>query len=409
MKTRAVPYALVFVTTGEMPSLSSLHVSQVLEPAAVMAAEGHDVTWLAAIPFASWLKDTMFRGRRVALAREACQQRGVGFEQLVVPLSIGGALSFLCRGPVLRWAASRLRRHFRLRMGKPTVFHCRSYYAAHLAADLKKLSGEDQWRVSFDMRSILPEEFPLTLGWLGTVCYGFAKRWEHALLHRCDASFLPLEFGRIKALRESGVEIDHAPIQGFDRSPDWAVDFEQRWTDRRIGYAGSIADWHDPDLLRAMLNSLPDARPHLATTPDSRLAGLECEQIAHQRMPAFYSRLLALVIPGRTDVEDYFVSFKLRCNFFSTKAAEALSSGVPIIVSSHLAELVEFVREHECGAVFDATLGELIYPDPSSIALRSTWERLTANAVVAGASFQRSRVLAIYRDRWEGLFPTGPE
>jgi hypothetical protein len=404
-----VDFALVFVTAGEMPSASGLHASQVIEPAAAMVTAGRDVTWLAAVPLLSFLRDVSSGGDRIATARRRCESAGIRFEYVVVALSIAGLLSFLFRTPILGNAARRMRARLERWRGRRTIFHCRSYYAAQFAWELRQTAPAECWRVSFDMRSVLPEEFPLTLGPVGKACFGFAKQWEHELLARADVSFLPLEHARLRMRVENDRTVVHAPIQGFDRASGWQIDFPARWHARRIGYAGSIAAWHDPSLLQEMLTLLPGGRPVLAMAPDARMAGFDCRQYPLEEMPAVYSGLVALVIPGRADIEDYFVSFKVRCNFFSTKAAEALSLGVPLIVSSALAELADFVRTHDCGVIYDPISKRVVHPLQATLDDATMWARLTENAQRAGESFVRSKVLALYQGHWEALFTTEAE
>lgn len=397
-------YDVVFVTAGEMPSASNLHASQILEPATALAREGVNVTWLAVVPLLSQLRDLVTGGSRLRKARETCERAGVTFVYGLAPLSIAGTLSFVFRNAILRRASRRLAERLQHRATRPTIFHARSYYAAQLACALRAAVGNLDWKVSFDMRSLLPEEFPLTQGLLGTACFGFAKRWEHRLLRESDVAFLPLDFARERMHRESGVEVIHAPIQGFDRPMGWSADFATRWENRRIGYAGSIASWHSPELLRDMLASVPGGRPVLAGLPDRRLSGLSTHEYRIDEMPAYYDGLLALVVPGRTDLDDYFVSFKLRCNFFSTKAAESLSLGVPLVVSSNLLELAEFVRSNGCGAIYDPARRAITWPEGDWTASRDAWQALTEAAVRVGVRFQRRSVLSVYRARWDLLF-----
>jgi glycosyltransferase involved in cell wall biosynthesis len=398
-------FDLIFITAAEPPSVAGLHASQVLEPAIFMAKCGHRVTWLAAVPLFSYLEDmVLFRGR-IRSVQDRCAKEGIHFEFVVAPITIGGSLSFLFRHLTLRWAANRLVTLMRPQEGRRRVLHARSYYAAHLACEIKSIAKlEEAWRVSFDMRSVLPEEFPMAHGFLGKARFGFAKQWEHELLGKSDVSFLPLEYARERISRESGCEVVFAPIQGFDRAPDWSVDFEQRWANRYMGYAGSISTWHDPVILLEMLASIPGSHPRLAAPPHPLLEGLSCETYEHHEMAAYYDGLLGLVIPGRKDLEDYFISFKMRCNFFSTKAAEALSRGVPLVVSSKLTELAEFVRQHECGAVYDIDKRQIVFPEGNWLESKSEWLRLSENATNVGEMFTRRRVMELYQSEWNSLF-----
>lgn len=398
-------FDLVFVTAGELPLTTSLHASQVIEPAISMIRQGHSVEWFAAVPFLSYWKDAMLGGAKLRAVKQRCDELDIRFDYVVSPLSIAGTFSFLFRRPVLRHAAARIASRLAERTARPTVFHARSYYAAHLACEIRTITQADgNWRVSFDMRSVLPEEFPLTQGWVGRACFGFAKQWEHELLGKCDVAFLPLDYARERYARESGFQVVHAPIQGFDRPVGWSPDFARRWQARRIGYAGSIAAWHDPDLLREMLALVPGGHATLAMPAHPQLQGLECREYKHAEMAGFYDGLLALVVPGRKDSADYFVSFKMRCNFFSTKAAEALSLGVPLIVSSHLVELADFVRKHDCGAIYDPDLHQIVHPPGDWLTDEAQWSRLSENAKVVGEMFTRASVMELYRRNWSALF-----
>jgi hypothetical protein len=250
----------------------------------------------------------------------------------------------------------------------------------------------------------LPEEFPLTQGWLGKACFGFAKQWEHELLGESDVAFLPLNYARDRMQKESGHAVIFAPIQGFDREASWSVNFDQRWSNRYIGYAGSIGAWHDPALLLEILQGIPNTHPKLAMSPHPLLEGLDCKTYKHHEMAAYYDSLLALVIPGRKDFEKYFVSFQMRCNLFSTKASEALSRGVPLIVSSELTELADFVRLHGCGAIYDPGKHRIVYPEGDWLENKNEWYRLTENAKRTGELFTRSSVMQLYLSKWNALF-----
>jgi glycosyltransferase involved in cell wall biosynthesis len=150
-----------------------------------------------------------------------------------------------------------------------------------------------------------------------------------------------------------------------------------------------------------MLQSIPNTTPRLAMAPRPDLGRFDCRVYSFAEMAAYYDSLLAMVIPGRRDVSDYFVGFKMRCNFFSTKAAEALSRGVPLLVSSELVELAEFVKEHGCGAVYSPASHRYVFPTGDWIGNRSEWERLTMNARNVGESFTRHKVLGRYVAAWE--------
>jgi hypothetical protein len=370
-----------------------------------MLKRGFDVTWVAAVSLSSFLSDVVLRRGRIQAVQNKCASEGIKFCYIVIPLPINGPLSFLLRRPVLGWAANRLATVLKPKEDQKTIFHARSYFSAHLACEIKAKSKRNSvWRVSFDMRSLLPEEFALAQGILGKVSFGFAKQWEHELLRKSDVSFLPLNFARHRIQKESGNVVDYVPIQGFDRDPTWAVDFEQRWTNKHIGYAGSIGVWHDPVLLREILQSIPGTNPMLATPPHPELKGMKSKTYQQHEMASYYDGLLALIIPGRLELENYFIAFQMRCNLFSTKAAEALSRGTPLIVSSQLSELADFVRQNQCGGIYDPTKHQFIYPTGNWLTNKAEWQRITEGAIRIGEMLTRNYAMELYLSKWNLLF-----
>ncbi len=395
-------FSVVFIST-DFPSIDGLHRSQLLEPAADLSHQGYDVSWIAAIPILSYLKFLLLRNDGIRQLQERCARSGIRFHFLLTPITNGGLLSFPVRRLVLRWIAGRVLSILKLQKGRKTIIHGRSYYATQLGLEIKSKAGPEYFvRVSFDMRSIFPEEIPLTRGFVGHLLFGFAKQWEHELLRSADLSFLPLEYARDRIQKESGVPVTYAPIYGLGREADWSVAFERRWESRHVGYAGSVGDWNDASLLIEMLHSVPDTSPKLATPAHARFAQMDCRTYRYEEMADFYDSLLALVIPGRLADDSYFVSFKMRCNFFSTKAAEALSRGVPLIVSSHLTELAEFVRRHHCGMVYDPKQHGMVGRDGESLRSKSAWAALTEGAAKVGVQFTRANVLDRYLAAWRG-------
>lgn len=397
---------ILFITAGEWPAQNGLLVSQVLETARALQLRGHTVSWLAAIPLLSKIKRWFEKNHDLKLLKAECQRFGIPFKALTIPVALGSPWSIGLR----RWWHTRVVRRaasWGAKFGASadsTVLHARSYYAAEIALLLREsLVAQDPSKAvitSFDMRSLLAPEIPMTHGFFGIAAYGFIKELEFSLVRDSDISFLPVDAARRQYHEETGLNIRHAPIQGFDREPGWHLNFESRWAARRIGYSGSLGQWNDPSLLLAIFSLFPGFVPKLAVHPHDLLANLDCSLYQQSELPSYYDGLLALVIPGLSDVEGYFRTTKMRCNFFSTKAAEALSRGVPLIVSAELEELATFVRDHDCGMVFDLSDRKPILPAGIDLNSIELWHRLTINAKQVGSRFERQAVISVYERAW---------
>lgn len=399
-------FHIIFITAGEWPARNSLLVSQVLETARALQSKGHSVSWLASIPLLSRVKRWLLNDQDLAWLKAECQATDISFHYKFSPVTLGSPWSM----PVRNWWHSRLARNVPRHLiindkeYRSTVLHARSYDAAHIGLKLRKLLNTQDnginFLTSFDMRSFLGPETPMSHNTIGKVAYGFIKEHEFELIRDSDIAFLPINIGRRQYFEETGLSIQYAPIQGLDRETGWTVDFEARWQSPLIGYSGSIGQWNDPTLLRKIFDLLPWCRPKLACKILDEFADLDCRLYQQTELPSYYDSLLALVIPGLSKINGYYPTLKMRCNLFSTKASEALSRGVPLIVSSKLKELADFVREHECGIVINVDDGIPVLPIPDTTHSKEYWMHLTNNAVQIGERFTRTTVLEIYEKAW---------
>jgi hypothetical protein len=396
---------IMFITAGEWPAQKGLLVSQVYETARALQARGYQDSWFASVPLLSYLKRRLLRDKDLAAIEASCRENGISFARSIAPVTLGSPFSM----PLRRWWHLRLARqalrHLSAQPGAfdATVVHGRSYYAAEIGVllrDLMAAQGTGTTIASFDMRSFLGPEAPMSHGAFGMAIYGFLKSLEYDLIRRSDASFLPVNVGRRQYREETGLEILYAPIQGMEREPGWSVDFDRRWSTKRIGYSGSIGQWHDPNLLKAIFQLFPALSPKLASKKIDALAGYECKLYKPAELADYYDGLLALVIPGLAQIDGYYRTLQMRCNLFSTKAAEALSRGVPLIVSSELQELADFVRTHDCGIVVEVRQGRPALPLGLAVDDREFWHRLSVNAAAVGTRFTRQAVIDIYEKAW---------
>ena len=396
---------VVYVMAGEMLKDSGLQASQFLAPALQRRRRGQAVGVIAVLPLLSFLRDRLTRRGAFRAIQTLCSDEGIGLFWVTAPLTLGRPLSFLLHRPWLGLAAFLLERQVTAALqehkGAAMIFHCRSYLAMALALRLKRrIRRTVHACLSFDMRSSLPMEFPLAAPVIGRLAYGAAMEWEMSLVAQADAAFLPLHVYREHFLATTGLQIHYAPIAGFAREPAFTVDLDRRWQQRKLGFAGTFAAWNDRRVLEQILEALPSMRASLAMASGAGVPGVEAKCYRYDEMPAYYDELLALIIPGRSDLGNYFVRAKMRENFFSTKASEALSRGVPLIVSSALEELASFVRANDCGLVYDPGAKTFTFPADVNCDNRALWERLTRNALRVGESFTPEAVNDCYEAVW---------
>lgn len=397
---------IIQLTVGEYPHLRSVAGSQVLANAISFRKMGHEVMWIAVVPWTSIIIEKAQRRDWIRKAAIACAEHGIRFELIGTAISIMRAHSFPIRDIELRRLAARIHPCIATYHG-PIVLHCRSYYAADLGIRLKHRQSMQKTIVSFDMRSTLPEEMPLTMKWLGKLMYGYAKEWEARLLRESDIAFLPLNHAREHLYRETGVSVYYAAIAGFDRAVVDFLNFDDKWQNRKVAYVGSIGVWNTSDGIAGIFERFYGWSKYIVSLSSvvDMAPQVHCLSLDYHAMPAFFSDMLALVIPADDQQTSYFWNRQSRLNRFSTKAAEALSMGVPLVVDSRLFELAEFVRRHECGLVYSWGIPgfEGIGLDIQATDDAMLWKRLSANAAKISHLFQRETVLERYIQAWEGM------
>jgi hypothetical protein len=397
---------IVQLTVGEYPHLRSVAGSQVLANAISFRKMGHEVMWIAVVPWTSIIIEKAKRLDWIRKAALVCAEHGIRFELIGTAISIMRPHSFPIRNIELDRLAARLQSCIAEYHG-PVVLHCRSYYAADLGIRIKRRQFTQKTIVSFDMRSAFPEEMPLTMKWLGKLMYGYAKEWEARLLRESDIAFLPLNHAREHLYRETGACVRYAAIAGFDRAAACSRDFDDKWRNRKVAYVGSIGVWNASDGVVGIFERFRGWGKYVVSLSSAAGMGPEvhCLSLDHDAMPTFFSDMLALVIPADDVHASYFWNRQLRLNRFSTKAAEALSMGVPLVVDSRLFELAEFVRQHECGLVYSWDIHgfEGVVSESDAVGDAMLWKRLSANAGRVSHLFQRETVLEHYLQAWEGL------
>ena len=118
-------------------------------------------------------------------------------------------------------------------------------------------------------------------------------------------------------------------------------------------------------------------------------------------MQEFYADAAYAVVPGFMAAGynfDYFERYKLSNNYFSTKAAEALSAGVPLLVNVELTDLVRYARDKHCGIAFEIRNGKPIFEvDPSDPKVLAT---IRAGAQSAAVDFHREQIWEAVESYW---------
>ena len=324
-------------------------------------------------------------------------------------------LSFMLKKQALEGLASEIVSQLIWSPGDRVIIHARSYYAAQLALLLKEKCPESDIKVVFDMRSLWVPEFPLNSSLVGTAMVGFLRRWEHHLITRSDLTLITTLAGLNYLSLEGGyVNLQHIPLMGFAQSKILAErDFEaivrRRWENKKVAYVGAISRWHPLSNVLLVMESLQKRMPIQAIAAVNHAAvipGISVENHPHNEMVTFYSELLASIVPGMASTDDSFELLQMRINLFSTKAVESLSLGVPIIVTSQLAELSSFVKDHQCGIILGRgknSIYETEFPSGFDFNSFDSWLQLSKNALKAGQLFSRENVVKTYLRYWESL------
>lgn len=400
---------VTILTVGEYPTPNGLHASQVMPFAAYLSARGVSVQWIALIPLEMRLRDAVVnKGKLLAEMRRLTSLSRINFRVSVFPITIIRAYSYVLRQALVRAAGKRLFRLLEMDESPGTrhIIHCRSYFASAVALEVRKRQANIE--VSFDMRSLLPPEIPLMFPFFGRFFYGGIKVWESSLLDAVDYSFLPCERGiRILSLEGVVKPPTYVPIAGFESGEQItcaAVDLDNAV----VGYVGGFGPWHSVTVLGNLFHSLsgylPRCRFEVLTTDRVDLGkDIRVYSLPNAKIAEAIKGMLALVVPGPEMLDDHFSRLQMSVNCFSTKAAETLSLGVPLIVNESIRELSDFVVKNKCGLVF-RVVGEKVCFDVESMELLSSsdfWQNMKHAAVACAHRFQRQNVYDYYLRAWQ--------
>lgn len=382
---------IIFMTAGEMTSRNNLFESQVKKPAGFYRKSGYNVSIISVEPFLKVLKNRI-KGKRIPY--ESGEVRQIRFKSL---LQTRKMYSYLFIDLLSAKVAKRILRAGVVDRGSAII--CRSYIAASVALHLKKRMNSEL-TVVFDTRSILSNEIPLTNGFWGVLVFGFLKKWEYRLMRESDATLVTTGRGAEYFRLDTGISdtIHNVPISGFDVKKSYKPDFKKRWQNREVAFIGSLEFWHAEDAIRNVLGEISShmgGSPKIITGSPDRNWGIPQYSVRHSEIMKEYERLVAIIVPGTEQVNDYFRAQKNSINIFSTKAAEALSVGLPVIANESITDLCDFILEHDCGVVYGYHDGKLEFMNckASDIGKEKFWLKKTLNAAKAGDVFRQESVV----------------
>lgn len=332
------------------------------------------------------------------------------------PLQNGRVFGFIFRRLFLNLAVKKMHPLIENLEGT-IILHCRSYYSADFAIRVKKHYIDKDIKIVFDSRSLLAQEFPYTMGFAGRLLYVAGKEWERDLFKEADISLVVTKNG-IRLLELEGLgdsNVKYIPISGLStslRANNIEEEFAKRWSNSSVLYCGTIGLWYSLESIERTMSELervfsPQKISLNIATSDSVKSKYNVTTVPHKEMSSYYRRHLAVLVPGTLYNNHYVQSLKMATNFFSTKASEALSLGVPLLVNSEIYELANLVTEKRCGVVFtvDKDNDELSFVgvSESQLCSREFWLELTLNAFAIGHEFSKENVESIYMKYWKSL------
>lgn len=403
---------MVFLTAGEVPASNNLLSSQVFKLAGYFKKNDifQDVRYYGFIPL-RYILVSLLKRRLVDFS--FINKYTFDFKLFRTNFILGGFFEFLLKDFIVNNDSQKLSKILENVESKNIILHCRSYYATYLAIEAKKICKLDSIKIVFDMRSLFPPEFPVMMGKKGKMLYGYTKEWESYLLKNSDISLMTTQRWINILISENpnpNVNLHYIPIMGLNvlKEDSLVESFGVRWQNKTLPYIGSISPWHPKVMIEKVLMSLKksikNSHVEIITYNQSQYSGnIPIQGIPHHNIEKYYSEILGLVVPGKTN-ENYFDSL-IGSNLFSTKASEAISMGVPLIVNEELGELTDFVRQNKCGIVFKIVEDEIIFPYCTIYDLnsRNFWFELTANAFKISKQFTFNEVASQYEQYYQGI------
>ena len=300
----------------------------------------------------------------------------------------------------------------------PVILHCRNYYSAFVALQLKARQTRSI-RVVFDTRGLMPFEVPY-ISRFGSLLFGPFHRWEHELINASDVVLVQAQKSKeyLELVHGDESNITFLPIAGFPkirRQENLDQRFDAAWNKKQFLYVGSLGHWND---FETLLNSFSLIAAAFDEEIEFLIAATEPISFSQKDLPFkinftsvpydsihhLYNESLALIIGGSAG-DDFFSQANMRINYFSTKAVEALSLGVPLLVNDDLTELAAFVGSNNCGYTFSIEDG---YKNGTAALWgvgqdKQAWSLISENAAKIGNQFLKESVHLAYSEVWREL------
>ena len=400
---------VTLLTVGEYPTKNGLHASQIMPFAEYLVEKRIACKWIAFCPIRAWMKDTLTGQFKLSKMIEFASEKGVSLMNIPFPIDITRLESYLFRDFLIEKAGAKLAKMIdSSKNDELHVVHCRSYFAAAVALAARNIN--QRIRVSFDMRSLLSAEVPQFFPRIGSTLYGGLKIWESYLLMMCDYSFLQTKQGIALLANEGHSRLPKfMPIMGFD-STEEELRRIQLPTKPAFAYVGGFGPWQSSlvldEVFSTIFSYLPDSDFKVFSSSQVTFSTpVQVSSISNREVKRAIQYLWAMVVPGSENLDGYFESMQLHANLFSTKAAEALSVGVPLIVNHKITELANYVNENGCGLVFSVKKGKIHFHGIELSELRNSemWNNLRKAAISCSPTFNRSRIFESYLGTWREL------
>lgn len=408
---------VVYLTWGETPRGHGLYRSQVIETVRSLADHlpASEFTLIAGVPVihSGMIREKWRYPQEITALRQILGRSQ--FERALIPVP----QSFVHptrRSFNMIFAGARFFLLPRLQRIAPDIVHCRSLQAAWIAHKLREAHGLS-YRILYDARSLWPE-------------------MQYRLNPNADdlAAFKALEAELVQAV-DSVVSVnqpmaDHYRALGAPRS--WVNYLAATLPDKlppppapnpiRLFYAGALhhSGMQDPVLLFRLLAQVDKLSAGaeltiLTTSPHPPLRAL-----ATQFAGPAAARIRYAAARSPAEVMQTAAQHHIACNVyrapitandralcatgFSTKSAEYMAAGLPILVSRHPAAIGHLVSENSVGYVFDDTQNDLGLNIASLNAMMHPSMRTRCRSTAA-AHFDRDRVSAQFAAIYTSLAP----